>query len=79
MQNHLLLMADEDVAGRMERSGNGDDLKMAAKKWVGWIRDLDHGRLFWGWVLEGGTKLIGRSMKSRTSGCYHTFRWIARS
>jgi hypothetical protein len=39
-------MANEDVAGRVERSGDGDDLETASKKWMGWIRDLDHGRLF---------------------------------
>jgi hypothetical protein len=39
-------MANEDVAGRMERPRHGYDLEMTPKEWVGRIRDLDHGRLF---------------------------------
>jgi hypothetical protein len=43
---HLLPISNEDVAWRMERSGNGDDLEAASKKWVGRIRDPDYGQFF---------------------------------
>jgi hypothetical protein len=66
MQNHLLPIVNVEVAGRMERPRHRYDLEMTSKEWMSRVRDLDHGRLFWDWVLEWGIKLIGRLMRLDT-------------
>jgi hypothetical protein len=44
----------------VKRGEDGDEMKAAAKEWVSWINHLDLFDRFFGWVLEGGIKLMAR-------------------
>lgn len=49
------------VVGRVEREA-------PAEEGVGWIGDLDFGQVMRKWVIEGGIRLIYRSMVWTTNG-----------
>jgi hypothetical protein len=40
-EDHLLMVSDEDMAGRMERGVNGDQREAAAKEWMCGVSDDD--------------------------------------
>jgi len=62
----MLAIGDKDVTRILWRRTDRQNRKAAAEKWMCWVCDLDLGHIFFQWVIEGGIKLIVRSMKSIT-------------
>jgi len=54
---------------------DGQDGKAAPEKGMGRVCDLDLGHSLLQWVIEGGIKLMDRSITSRTNGYWRTSLW----
>ncbi len=67
-QGQGLTVDDVDVARAVERSTDRQHGKRASDEGVHGVSDLDLGRFRFGWVIEGGMKVSGRSIGSALTG-----------